>query len=77
MYNNNISIYLGKDFDEYKVYLTNYTSKNGTTYGVRQLLQTDNLPYLTSGNYPIIAQYKLPGKSMITSKKQIIIEYKQ
>ena len=44
--------------------------------GATILIATDNLPSLTEGTYPIIAQYKLPGKNQITSKKQINIEYK-
>lgn len=73
---NAISPSINTDFYNTKVYLANYRTTHKSSEGVDKLIATDNLPSLTEGSYPINAQYKLPGKSLITSTKQINIEYK-
>lgn len=72
---NAISPSINTDFYNTKVYLANYRTTHKSSDGIDKLIATDNLPSLTEGSYPINAQYKLPGKSLITSTKQINIEY--
>lgn len=73
---NAISPSINTDFYNTKLYLANYAREHAISNGIDKLIATDNLPILTEGDYPIIAQYKLPGKNRITSTKQINIEYK-
>lgn len=53
--------------------LANNAIINRTADGIANILKLECLPNLTEGVYPIITQYKLPGKNYITHKKLINI----
>ena len=46
---------------------------NGTpkTDGVQQFMNANNIPATTSGEYPVVFEYTLPGKNKTTSKYQM------
>lgn len=74
-YNNNISQHIDNDMYDIKTEVANYACNHTTTEGVSNLLSAQHFPVLTKGNYPIIIKYKLPGKNLITSIKQMNIDY--
>lgn len=70
-FGNEISYFIDQDYNSIQRELAKYTTNHTATDGVKQLLQTDDLPSLTRGNYPIIAKYKLPGKDVIKTTKRL------
>ena len=65
-FNWNCSYYIYKDFEKYKDILSKYTEKP-LGEGAVELLNTEYLPSLIRGYYPIKIEYVLPGKNIITT----------
>ena len=68
----NASKYINIDYREITKKLLNAEERNK---GAEELINTDYLPNLIEGNYPMKIEYTLPGKNIVTSKYVCDLKY--
>lgn len=73
--NNHMQKYIDEDLCSIRTTVANKLAK-GTpkTDGVQQFMNANNIPATTSGEYPVVFEYTLPGKSKTTSKYNMSIK---
>ena len=70
--NNHMQYYMDKDLADFRTKVSDKLAKGATkTAGVQRFLNADNIPPTETGNYPILFQYTLPGKNVVTSEYQV------
>lgn len=67
---------MDKDYQKVRDILFNYSQKSPVRKGVEEFLKTNNIPSTTTGDYPMILKYVLPGKNIVTSTLKINMVYK-
>ena len=68
----NASKYINIDFRNLSNILANATKRNK---GAEELIETDYLPNLIEGDYPMKIEYTLPGKNIVTSRYVCDLKY--
>jgi len=75
--NNFMQKYMDLDYNEILTKLVNVYIQNDSEpkIGIKNLLNTNQLPWLIRGAYPVIFKYQLPGKNVVTSEYVINLKY--
>ena len=73
---NYMQLFMNTDFIQMSTKLSNVlVNSNNRKAGVEKLLQTDEVPWFLRGNYPMIFQYTLPGKNIVTTSHVVNVTY--
>ena len=74
--NNYMQLYADRDLTAIRTKLSNIlTQESQRPEGVKRLFQADKLPNFTSGQYPLVFKYVLPGNGIVTSEYKINVIY--
>lgn len=69
--------YWDKDYYDIRCFLANrYSIDSAPNASVEKILRNFDFPIIEPGNYPILLEYVLPGKNIVTSSQKIMLNNK-